>query len=74
MLTRKGVKAQVYFINSIQQELFSVFELETCHTFRIIELMERYANLPMDLEDASLVILAEYLGSGRIFLSGSTGF
>lgn len=26
-----------------------------------------YANLPMDLADASLVILAEELGHGRIF-------
>jgi predicted nucleic acid-binding protein len=29
--------------------------------------MEKYANLPMDLADASLVILAEHLGHGRIF-------
>jgi uncharacterized protein len=29
-------------------------------------LMQRYANLPMDLADASLIILAEHLGHGRI--------
>ncbi len=29
--------------------------------------MEKYADLPMDLADASLVILAEHLGHGRIF-------
>jgi uncharacterized protein len=28
--------------------------------------MQQYANLPMDLADASLVILAEELGHGRI--------
>jgi uncharacterized protein len=28
--------------------------------------MEKYAKLPMDLADASLVILAEHLGHGRI--------
>jgi uncharacterized protein len=28
--------------------------------------MEKYADLPMDLADASLVILAEFLGHGRI--------
>jgi uncharacterized protein len=28
--------------------------------------MERYADLPMDLADASLVVLAEDLGHGRI--------
>ncbi len=29
--------------------------------------MEKYANLPMDLADTSLVILAEHLGHGHIF-------
>ena len=33
---------------------------------RIPELMRQYANLPMDLADASLVLLAEHLGHGRI--------
>ncbi|MBD2385134.1 type II toxin-antitoxin system VapC family toxin [Cylindrospermum sp. FACHB-282] len=67
LLTRKGVEAQVTFLNSLQQELFTIFNLEAHHTSRIIELMKRYANLPMDLADASLVILAEHLGHGRIF-------
>ena len=30
------------------------------------ELMQQYSNLPMDLADASLVVLAEELGDGRI--------
>ena len=30
------------------------------------ELMEKYRQLPMDLADASLVVLAEEIGSGRI--------
>ncbi len=67
MLTRKGVQAQVTFLNSLEQELFTVFNLESHHTPQIIKLMEKYANLPMDLADASLVILAEHLGHGRIF-------
>lgn len=67
LLTRKGVKAQTTFINSLDQELFTVFNLEIHHTSRITQLMEKYADLPMDLADASLVILAEHLGHGRIF-------
>jgi predicted nucleic acid-binding protein len=67
LLTRKGVQAQVTILNSLEQELFTVFNLESHHTPRIIQLMEKYANLPMDLADASLVILAEHLGHGRIF-------
>ncbi|ELS00996.1 hypothetical protein Xen7305DRAFT_00006970 [Xenococcus sp. PCC 7305] len=47
--------------------MFSVFNLEVYHTSRISQLMEKYADLPMDLADASLVILAEHLGHGRIF-------
>jgi hypothetical protein len=67
LLTRKGHKAQISFINSFEQGLFSVFNLESHHSSRIIQLMEKYATLPMDLADASLVILAEHLGHGRIF-------
>ncbi len=67
MLTRKGVNAQTTFINSLNQELFTVFNLEIHHTSRIVQLMEKYADLPMNLADASLVILAEHLGHGRIF-------
>jgi predicted nucleic acid-binding protein len=36
--------------------------------------MERYRNLPMDLADASLVVLAEHLGSGRIFSTDRRDF
>jgi len=32
----------------------------------MVTLMEKYADLPMDMADASLVILAEHLNSGRI--------
>jgi len=33
---------------------------------RLSELMDRYADKPMDLADASLVLLAERLGHGRL--------
>ncbi|MHC5610427.1 MAG: type II toxin-antitoxin system VapC family toxin [Nostoc sp.] len=67
MLTRKGINAEITFLNSLQEELFTIFNLEPHHTHRIIELINKYANLPMDLADASLVILAEHLRHGRIF-------
>lgn len=67
LLTRKGVKAQVTFIRSYHQKLFTVFDLESRHGEKIEQLMQQYADLPMDLADASLVILAEHLGHGRIF-------
>ena len=46
--------------------MFATFDLTKEHSQCIIELMKQYADLPMDLADASLVILAEHLGHGRI--------
>jgi predicted nucleic acid-binding protein len=66
-LKRKGVDAQIVFLNSFHQGLFTIFDLQPEHTSRITQLMKQYQNLPMDLADASLVILAEHLGHGRIF-------
>ena len=34
---------------------------------RVRRLMENYSDLPMDLADATLVVLAETLGTRRIF-------
>ena len=67
LLDRKGVQAQVKFMNNYYQGLFSVFDLTPEHGQKMAQLMQQYANLPMDLADASLVILAEHLGHGRIF-------
>ncbi len=41
---------------------------------QIPSLMKRYAKLPMDLADASLVLLAEHLGHGRILTTDSRDF
>ena len=38
------------------------------------ELMQKYRDLPMDLADASLVLLAEQLGSGRILSTDERDF
>ena len=41
---------------------------------RLPALMKRYADLPMDLADASLVLLAEALGHGRILTTDERDF
>jgi uncharacterized protein len=41
---------------------------------RIPVLMRKYAQLPMDLADASLVLLAEYLGHGQILTTDLRDF
>lgn len=51
-----------------------MFELKMEHAPRIAALMEKYTDLPMDLADASLVILAENLGHGRILSTDQRDF
>ena len=67
LLVRKGVRAQSKFVENYSQDLFQVFELPKNQSERLARLIQQYADLPMDLADASLVVLAEYLGEGRIF-------
>jgi predicted nucleic acid-binding protein len=66
LLTRLGVRQQMTFIRLLAEGVFETFDLTSRHAVRIHHLMGRYANLPMDLADASLIILAEHLGHGRI--------
>lgn len=66
LLKRLGTSAQELFILNLSQEAFIIFDLTLAHSTRIHELIGQYRNLPMDLADASLVILAEHLGHGRI--------
>jgi predicted nucleic acid-binding protein len=53
---------------------FDVFEMKVHHKERTAMLMEQYADLPMDFADASLVLLAEYLGHGRILSTDQRDF
>jgi hypothetical protein len=71
---RLRAQATVAFIKSYGAGTFKAFDLSEKHAARIHELMEKYANLPMDLADASLVILAEHLGHGRILSSDVRDF
>lgn len=66
LLKRLGNNAQERFILNLSRGAFLVFDLSPTHSVRIQTLMHQYQNLPMDLADASLVILAENLGHGRI--------
>ncbi|MEA5583126.1 hypothetical protein VB620_17475 [Nodularia harveyana UHCC-0300] len=61
-----GVDAPKIFIHKIYTGKLQIFDLKQHHCQRIEELMEKYKDLPMDLADSSLVILAEELGHGQI--------
>jgi predicted nucleic acid-binding protein len=62
------------FLGGIEAGAARLFELLPGHLPRTIELMHKYANLPMDLADASLVICAEETGDGRILSTDSRDF
>lgn len=66
LVARVGERSARAFMESGSKGAFEIFDLSREHLPRICDLMQRYAQLPMDLADASLVILAENLGTGRI--------
>lgn len=74
LVTRLGHAALMAFVASARNSAFTVFSLEPAHWPRIEGLMAQYAELPMDLADASLVVLAEELGHGRILSTDRRDF
>lgn len=73
LLTRLNVRAQLGFIENWSAGAFRVLDV-SAEPNRLYELMERYQDLPMDFADASLVILAEELGTGRILSTDERDF
>jgi uncharacterized protein len=74
LATRIGPDAVIRFVRSARDGAFETFALDASHFPRIEVLMDKYRDLPMDLADASLVVLAEELGSGRILSTDRRDF
>ncbi|MFP4484862.1 MAG: type II toxin-antitoxin system VapC family toxin [Spirochaetota bacterium] len=55
------VRAQLGFLRWVDRGGLSLFEVEKHHLQEIVTLMERYADRPMDLADATLVLAADVL-------------
>ena len=72
--SRLGLQQVCEFLVSYHEGLFFGYELSSEQLLRVIELMKKYADLPMDLADASLVVLAEALGHGRILSTDMRDF
>lgn len=64
--TALGVRSQLRFLSALESNYIEISAISTQDLVRISQLIEKYEDLPMDLADASLVILAEKLGHGRI--------
>ena len=73
LLHRLGVDAQIKFIRQVGQ-FTGLFEPNEMHIQKCATLMHQYRNLPMDLTDASLVVLAEALGEGKILSTDQRDF
>ncbi|CCI21995.1 MULTISPECIES: type II toxin-antitoxin system VapC family toxin [Microcystis] len=71
---RCGNDAQFKFIRQLTQGSIKIFHLENIHLERMLELMIKYLNLPMDLADASLVVLAETIQENRILTTDRRDF
>ncbi|HYD49704.1 MAG TPA: PIN domain-containing protein [Terriglobales bacterium] len=74
LAARLGVEAQLRFLRSARDGAFSIFRVDEHHLARMAVLVEKYRELPMDLADASLVLLAEELGSGKILSTDRRDF
>jgi len=74
LLSRRGIQETKAFLEMSSVGLFTIFQLDEVHLSRAAVLMEKYADLPMDLADASMVILAEELGHGRILSTDQRDF
>ena len=71
---RVGVAQCIAFIDGVARGACGIPEPPADALFRAHALMSRYRDLPMDLADASLVILAEDLGEGRILSTDQRDF
>jgi len=69
LLDRLGPTAQARFLASHAAGAFDIADPGIHPTDRLVPLMAKYEALPMDLADATLVLLAEWLGHGRILSS-----
>ncbi len=69
-----GVASQRAFLQMIKADLLAVADIDVAQLDAVEQLMQKYANLPMDLADASLVLLAESVGHGRIVSTDQRDF
>ncbi len=73
-----GKRLGISYASALMEEVsaggIDVWDVPRASCARIPVLMRKYAALPMDLADASLVLLAEYLGHGRILSTDERDF
>ena len=66
LVHRLGVEFAAGLMDDVAQGSITLWHPPKSGAAHMAKLMRKYASLPMDLADASLVLLAEHLGHGRI--------
>jgi predicted nucleic acid-binding protein len=74
LVKRTGPDTVIKFLDAIEAGAAAVFDLSATHRARVPRLMDKYRDLPMDYADASLVLLAEDQGHGRILTTDQRDF
>jgi uncharacterized protein len=74
LLHRVSSRSQLVFMEGFLKGAFRVFTFPEEAYSRLLSLMQKYQDLPMDLADASLVVLAEHLNHGKILSTDTRDF
>lgn len=74
LAARLGTASLLAWVASARAGAVALFQLTPTHWPRLEALMKQYADLPMDLADASLVLLAEEQNDGRILSTDRRDF
>ncbi len=61
-----STKTQINFLTWINRGGLQIFDLEFYHVIRMIELSEKFEDVPMDLADATLIVASEAKGVTEI--------
>lgn len=71
---RLGIAYASALMDEVSAGGIDVWDMPRASYARLPVLLRKYASLPMDLADASLVLLAESLGHGRILSTDERDF
>lgn len=74
LANRLGTECAIDWMREVSSGCIAVWDIPKVQVQTIPDLMQRYAQLPMDLADASMVLLAEHLGHGRILTTDERDF
>lgn len=61
-----NINVQIDFLEWLKREAVKIINIEYEHLVRIIQLSKKYSDVPMDLADSSLIVIAELTGINDI--------